>query len=383
MRAIPTLKISISGVRGVIGDSLTPTLLTRFAQAFGTYVGSGTVVVGRDTRTSGEMVRQAVVAGLLSSGCRVVDAGVCPVPTVQLAVRHRRALGGIAITASHNPAEWNALKFIGPDGLFLGAGPARELLDIYHQGEYVKVAGTEIRSVEQMTDALDLHFKAILDAVGPLPAGPRRLRVALDACNGAGVFIAPRLLEALGVDVVPINVTPNGLFPRPAEPIPENLGALCETVRAARLRHRLRAGHGRRPPRRRVRARSAHRRGLHPGAGHLVRARQAARARRGQPLDDGGPRRGGAAIQVPGPADEDRRGQRHRAHAERTRGDRGRRQRRRDLPRHQFRARQPGGHGPHPPPARFVGQDGVGPGRRVASVRDGEREAHLSVEQDP
>ena len=172
MRAIPTLKISISGVRGVVGDSLTPALLTRFAQAFGTYAGSGTVVLGRDTRTSGEMVRQAVVAGLLSSGCRVVDAGVCPVPTVQLAVRHRRAQGGIAITASHNPAEWNALKFIGPDGLFLGAGPARELLDIYHQGDYVKVAGTEMRSVERMADALDLHFKAILDAVGPLPARP-------------------------------------------------------------------------------------------------------------------------------------------------------------------------------------------------------------------
>jgi phosphomannomutase len=232
MRAIPTLKISISGVRGVVGDSLTPTLLTRFAQAFGTYVGSSTVVVGRDTRTSGEMVRQAVVAGLLSSGCRVVDLGVCPVPTVQLAVRHRRAHGGIAITASHNPAEWNALKFIGPDGLFLGAGPARELLDIYHQGEYVKVPGADMRSVERMTDGLDLHLKAIMDAVGPVPPGPRRLRVALDSCNGAGALIAPRLLAALGVDVVPINVTPNGLFPRGAEPIPENLGALCETVRA-------------------------------------------------------------------------------------------------------------------------------------------------------
>jgi len=234
MRAIPTLKISISGVRGVVGDSLTPALLTRFAQAFGTYAGSGTVVVGRDTRTSGEMVRQAVVAGLLSSGCRVVDLDICPVPTVQLAVRHRRAQGGIAITASHNPAEWNALKFIGPDGLFLGAGAARELLDIYHQGEYVKVAGADMRSVERMTDGLDLHLKAILDAVGPLPRGLRRLRVALDACNGAGALIAPRLLDALGVDVVPINVTPDGLFPRAAEPLPENLGALCEAVRANR-----------------------------------------------------------------------------------------------------------------------------------------------------
>ena len=232
MRAIPTLKISISGVRGVVGDSLTPALLTRFAQAFGTYTGSGTVVVGRDTRTSGEMVRQAVVAGLLSSGCRVVDLDICPVPTVQLVVRHRRAQGGIAITASHNPAEWNALKFIGSDGLFLGAGTARELLDIYHQGEYVKVAGADMRSVERMTDGLDLHLKAILDAVGPLPAGPRRLRVALDACNGAGALIAPRLLDALGVDVVPINITPDGLFPRAAEPLPENLGALCDAVRA-------------------------------------------------------------------------------------------------------------------------------------------------------
>jgi phosphomannomutase len=230
MRAIPTLKISISGVRGVVGDSLTPAMLARFAEAFGTYVGSGAVVVGRDTRTSGEMVRQAVHAGLLSSGCRVIDLDICPVPTVQLAVRHTRAHGGIAITASHNPAEWNALKFVGADGLFLDAGQARELLDIYHQGDYVKVAGTEMRSVEPMANGVDLHIKAILDEVGPLPAAPRRLRVALDSCNGAGSLVAPRLLESLGVDVVPINITPDGLFPRAAEPLPENLGALCEAV---------------------------------------------------------------------------------------------------------------------------------------------------------
>src|ERR1044072_5504776 len=180
MRAIPTLKISISGVRGVVGDSLTPPLLTRFAQAFGTYLGSRTIIIGRDPRTSGEMVKQAVIAGLLSSGCRVLDLGMCPVPTIQLMVRLRRAQGGLAITASHNPPEWNALKFIGSDGTFLGPGLAREMLDIYHQGEYAKVRGDEMRTVETLAGATDLHIKTILDCLGPLTT-TRRLRVVLDA----------------------------------------------------------------------------------------------------------------------------------------------------------------------------------------------------------
>jgi len=233
MRAIPTLKISISGVRGVIGDSLTPSLLARFAQAFGTYVGSGTIVIGRDPRASGEMVRQAVIAGLLSSGCRVIDLDVCPVPTVQLMVRQRHAQGGIAITASHNPAEWNALKFVNSEGLFLSTGQARELLDIYHQGYYTKVAGSEMRGVETLTGALDAHINAIITAVGALPKTSRRLKVALDSCNGAGSTIAPRLIEALGAEAVTINTTPDGSFPRGAEPTPENLTALCELVKAS------------------------------------------------------------------------------------------------------------------------------------------------------
>ena len=231
MRAIPTLKISISGVRGVVGHSLTPKLLTRFAQAFGTHTGAGTIVIGRDPRTSGEMVKHAVVAGVLSTGSRVVDIGVCPVPTVQLQVRHRRAQGGIAITASHNPAEWNALKFIGSNGLFLDAGQARELLDIYHQGEYTKVGGDDIRTVEEIEGATDLHIKAILDALGPLPQTRKKLRVVVDSCNGAGSLVAPKLIETLGAEVIPINVTPDGSFPRPAEPIPENLGDLINAVK--------------------------------------------------------------------------------------------------------------------------------------------------------
>src|SRR5437899_2255305 len=230
MRAIVSLKISISGVRGVIGESLTPTLITRFAQAFGTYVGQGSIIIGRDTRTSGEMVRQAAVAGLLSSGCRVVDLGVCPLPTVQLLVRQRHATGGIAITASHNPAEWNALKFINSAGLFLNETQARQLLDIYHQGEYLRVTGAEMREVELANGALDSHIKAILDVLGPLPKRARKLRVAIDSCNGAGSIVGPRLLDSLGVEVIPINVTPDGLFPRDAEPLPENLLALCSAV---------------------------------------------------------------------------------------------------------------------------------------------------------
>ena len=231
MRAIPTLKISISGVRGVVGHSLTPTLLTRFAQAFGTHTGSGTIVIGRDPRTSGEMVKHAVVSGLLSTGSRVVDIGVCPVPTVQFQVRHRRAQGGIAITASHNPAEWNALKFISSTGLFLDAGQARELLDIYHQGEYTKVGGAELRTVEEVEGATDLHIKSILNALGPLPQGKKKLRVVLDSCNGAGSLVGPKLIEALGAEVIPLNVTPDGSFPRPAEPLAENLVELCRIVK--------------------------------------------------------------------------------------------------------------------------------------------------------
>src|SRR5512135_2987141 len=181
MRAIPSLKISVSGVRGIVGDSLTPDLLTRFSQAFGTYMGQGRIVVGRDTRTSGEMVRQAVVAGLLSTGCRILDLGVCPTPTVQFSVLRLSAQGGIAITASHNPPEWNALKFIGPEGLFLDGNHARELLDIYHQGDYLKVPGTRMRPVEMMPRATEEHIRKIFHVVGKLPDRERKLRVVFDS----------------------------------------------------------------------------------------------------------------------------------------------------------------------------------------------------------
>jgi phosphomannomutase len=232
MRAIPTLKISVSGVRGVVGESLTPEMVTRFAQALGTYVGGGRVVIGRDPRTSGEMVRQAVVAGLVSSGCRVSDLGVCPTPTVQLLVRELGASGGIAITASHNPPEWNALKFVGSDGLFLSAARGRELLDIYHQGDYVKAAGAGQRPPERIRDAVDRHVQAVVSGIGRLPEGAPRPKVVVDPGGGAASVAAPRLVEALGAEVEAIYTTADGHFPRPAEPVVENLGALGDAVRA-------------------------------------------------------------------------------------------------------------------------------------------------------
>ncbi len=232
MRPIPTLKISVSGVRGVIGDSLTPEMVVRFAQAFGTYVGGGRVVIGRDPRTSGEMVRQSVLAGLVSSGCRVTDIGVCPTPTVQLLVRQLEAAGGIAITASHNPPEWNALKFVGGNGLFLSAARGRELLDIYHQGNYTKVPGSAQRAPERILDAVERHVQAVVDGIGVLPAAGRRLKVVVDPGGGAAAVAAPRLVEAIGAEVVAIHTTADGRFPRPAEPVAENLGDLAEAVRA-------------------------------------------------------------------------------------------------------------------------------------------------------
>jgi phosphomannomutase len=232
MRPIPSLKISISGVRGVVGDSLTPAMLTRFAQAFGTWVGGRRVVIGRDPRTSGEMVRQAVLAGLVSSGCRVSDLGLCPTPTVQLMVRQLGAAGGVAITASHNPPQWNALTFVGGDGLFLSAARGRELLDIYHQGDYTKVPGTEQRTPERIENAVTRHVAAVIEGLGRLPEAARPLKVVIDPGGGAASVAAPQLARALGAEVVSIHTTTDGHFPRPAEPVAANLGALAEAVRA-------------------------------------------------------------------------------------------------------------------------------------------------------
>ncbi len=149
------LKIGISGIRGVVGETFSPELVVRFAQAFGTYLDSGRILVCRDTRPSGPMAAASVFAGLLASGCEVIDLGVCPTPSMQLAVSRLGAQGGISVTAGHNPAQWNALKFVRGDGLYLNETQAEELLDVFHQGEFERRTGAGSRRPLPPTTRLD------------------------------------------------------------------------------------------------------------------------------------------------------------------------------------------------------------------------------------
>ena len=230
MKKPSSLKISISGVRGIIGDSLTPQLAGALAQAFGTYVGPGPVIVGKDARTSGSMIKDAILAGLLAAGCQPVEVGICPIPSFLILTKELRASGGIAVTASHNPKEWNGLKFISRDGLYLTPHQTEEFLDLYDQGEYAFVGPEKIRPVRTEDRPVEPHLKKILDCFDAGLIRRRKLKVALDCGNGAGAILAPRLLEALGCETVLINAVPDGSFSRPSEPSPENIGKICRAV---------------------------------------------------------------------------------------------------------------------------------------------------------
>jgi phosphomannomutase len=243
-----TLMVSVSGVRGLVGTDLTPEVVARWAAAFGTWAGDGKratgngkrarqtrIVLGRDARTSGPMFAGAATAGLQSVGCHVIDVGLVATPTVQLAVEYHRAAGGIVLTASHNPIEWNALKFVGPDGIFLDslAGTRVRELAAGAANSLQRASYNAIGGVEADSDAISRHLAAVLAlrAVDVRAIKRRRFRVALDTVRGAGGAVMPELLKRLGCRVTAINLETDGLFPRPPEPVPENLKALGALVR--------------------------------------------------------------------------------------------------------------------------------------------------------
>ena len=212
------LKIGITGVRGIVGDTFTPEVAIGFAQAFGTYLDNGRILVCRDTRASGPMVRAAVMSGLLAAGCEVIDVGVCPTPSMQLAIPWLKADGGIAITAGHNPSQWNALKFVRSDGLYLNPMQAEELLDIFHQAEFAKATWDKIQRVINYRDPIEHHVELLKNAFDVQAIKARGLKVAVDCCNGACSKFIPRWLQELGCEVLAVNDDPSAPFPhRPCE----------------------------------------------------------------------------------------------------------------------------------------------------------------------
>jgi phosphomannomutase len=232
------LMVSVSGVRGRVGHGLTPEVMAHFAAAFGAYARSrgndDTIVVGRDSRVSGPMFLHAVIAGLQSVGCEVVEVGIAPTPSVQLAVEDLQAAGGLAITASHNPIEWNALKFIGPSGMFLDADEGAEMRALL-DGEIPRAGWQEIGGLRTDGGAIDRHLERIL-AIPFLDVEAIRAKqftVALDCVRGAGGTLFPRLLEAFGCRVEAINLETDGRFPREPEPVAENLKELEALVRSS------------------------------------------------------------------------------------------------------------------------------------------------------
>jgi phosphomannomutase len=229
-----SLKIGISGVRGIVGETFTPELAVGFAQALGTYLDSGRILVCRDARASGPMVRSAVMAGLLAAGCEVIDLGVCPTPSLQLAVRWLEADGGISISAGHNPEPWNALKFVRGDGLYLNAAQADELLDIFHQAEFAKADWESIRSRVAERDAVTHHLDALAHAFDVEAVRARGLKVAVDCCNSSCSLLSPRWLALLGCEVLAVNDDIEAPFPHAPEPVPQALAQLRAVVRAGR-----------------------------------------------------------------------------------------------------------------------------------------------------
>lgn len=237
-----TLIKSISGIRGTIGgapsDNLTPVDIVKFASAYGTWILSKgenkTIVIGRDARISGSMVSELIIQTLIGLGLDVVDLGLSTTPTVEMAVPAENAAGGIIVTASHNPKQWNALKLLNEIGEFISAAEGQKILEIAEAGEF-HFAPVNQLGKRSSKDYLDYHIEQILalDLVKPELIKKANYKIAVDPVNSVGGIAVPRLLNALGVDdVVIINGEPTGVFAHNPEPLAEHLGEISSTVKS-------------------------------------------------------------------------------------------------------------------------------------------------------
>lgn len=234
---------SISGIRGTIGgkvdENLTPLDVVKFTSAFGTWLQNNnnkkdlTLVVGRDARISGSMVNSLVTATLQGLGIHVVDLGLSTTPTVEIMVPKLKADGGIILTASHNPKEWNALKLLNEKGEFITGENGAEVLALAESEDFDFAQVDDLGKYETRDDAFDIHIQQILDLpmVDAEAIKAKKFKVVVDAVNSTGGIAIPQLLEELGCEVVKLYCEPNGHFPHNPEPLKEHLGDICELVK--------------------------------------------------------------------------------------------------------------------------------------------------------
>ncbi|MCI4670790.1 MAG: phosphoglucosamine mutase [Bacteroidia bacterium] len=238
-----TLISSISGTRGTIGGgaghNLTPIDAVKFAAAFGTWLSfkspNRTVIVGRDARPSGEMFQQLVSATMVGLGFRVIDLGLSTTPTVEMAVPEFEAAGGIILTASHNPVNWNALKLLNHRGEFVTKKDGKEILECLEKNLFDFVPVEELGKIEEVDDFVATHIDKILgvNLVDKYAIKKAGLKIVVDGVDSSGGVYVPQLLEALGVeDIVKINCVPTGWFSHNPEPLAKNLVELCDKVKS-------------------------------------------------------------------------------------------------------------------------------------------------------
>ncbi|WP_313807740.1 phosphoglucosamine mutase [Flavobacterium sp.] len=237
-----TLIKSISGIRGTIGgkvgDNLTPVDAVKFASAYGTFLKQNiqkdklTVVIGRDARISGPMIHNLVVNTLIGLGIDVIDLGLSTTPTVEVAVPLEKADGGIILTASHNPKQWNALKLLNAKGEFLSGADGAKILEIAEAEAFDFSDVDSLGTITENDAYMDIHIDEVLNLplVDADAVAKRKFKVVVDGVNSSGGIIIPKLLEQMGVEVVELYCEPNGHFPHNPEPLKEHLGDICKLV---------------------------------------------------------------------------------------------------------------------------------------------------------
>src|SRR5688500_450669 len=234
------LMIGVSGMRGTVGGTLTPPVVLRMAAAFAAWLilndkpSNGKhfrVVFGRDSRPSGQWVRDAAATALSASGIEVIDLDVVTTPGVAMMVKHTGADAGLIATASHNPGQWNGLKFLNRDGISLPAEDAGKLKALYDEEQSAFVTVEKMVPATRNSETHALHVKRVLDHVDVLGVSSKRFKVVLDSVNGAGCVATATLLNKLGCQLIHLNATPDGKFPHEPEPIEKNLTQLAEEVR--------------------------------------------------------------------------------------------------------------------------------------------------------